>query len=231
MKEWTDEYEKLLKTNIVLEQEIQDCVLFTQKGITTQYFVNEFFYNKAEDIRPTDYLLPKFRTTEYDCYAVGECEEQYERESDETYDKFKTLIGKASNNSIQLSEKMSVNQKTEFYNKSKTYLSIYPNDWLNINKAIACGCKVISCMEHPDMMKIYEPFILFKDINDDNFCDNSNFDMPVYEVFQNTILTYGLNKYLPLIKEVYVKNKERDNSSLHSGENKTDTNQVITSSA
>ena len=170
------EYYKLLEKNLILEQDISIVPYLESKKITSTFFVNEFFKNESVDERTIKFIYNQGITL--------------------TQEPESKLI-------IQYGISYSVNQLTSMFCKCQCYLSFLPNDWLNINKAIACGCKVISCLESPDMMDMYSPFVLFLD-DFDLITEQVVKELPEpdFKKFQDTMTTYSLNLYLPLIKVI-----------------------------
>ena len=170
-------YGKLLRQNICLEQDIELVKEFTDnQQIPSQMIVHEAFQNKNDGERPIDFIY--YETTE-----------------------LKHLFIDPSIKSVDFKDKInySVNQLTSFLVKAKTYISYKQNDWVNINKALASGCKVISCMESEAMMELYDPYVTFQgEINLDCVVIE-----PDYDQFQKTVITYSLNKYLYIVKQIY----------------------------
>ena len=93
-------------------------------------------------------------------------------------------------------------EKTNQFCNSKIYVSRVKNDWDNIHKALACGCQVISCKEDVAWEQMYSPFVLFCDEPDE--ADLDLLPPSDYEKFLSTVMTYSLNKMLPVIKNVFL---------------------------
>ena len=185
-------YEKLLRVSLVLEQDIGEVDKMNKMGINTSFIVHEAFLNKNErkdNPRPSDALA---YDTDYDIFHDPSI--KYNRLSNEL--------------------NYSVNQLITYYTHSKWYISWKSNDWVNINRAIACGCKVVSCLESEEMMTLYKPYVLFQEDFEPEpewswkFLKGDT-EQPDFKSFQDTITTFSLNKYLPLLKELYGEKKEK----------------------
>ena len=133
-------YEELVKNSgcIMFESDMEAVRDFTDKGIVCQFIVHESFHNKNEDRRPIGFLY-----NETDC--------------------LNDLLLDPSVTDMVIRDNIdySINQLTEYFCNSKCYISHKKNDWVNINKAIACGCSVISLYESKEMMQMYEPHVRF----------------------------------------------------------------------
>ena len=185
-------YEILLQKNYVLEQEMEDVdYLAAGRNMNVEYVSHESFKNenKNEDNhRPIDFLYAETNS-------------------------LKELFKDPAIKRVALSETLeySVNQLTQYYVNAKCYISHRKRDWININKAISCGCRVISCLESEAMMTIYKDYVVFKE-NIDLECEVN----PDFRNFQLTITTFSLNKYLPLIHKLFdgiSKNEDKHSSA------------------
>ena len=193
-------YEEVLRGNICLEQDIDAVKEFTDnQQIPSQFIVHEAFQNKNEGERPIDFIY-------------------YEANPGKQHLELKDLFIEPKIKDLELRKDVeySIEQLSSFLIKAKTYVSWKQNDWLNINKALSCGCRVISCIESDGMMKLYEPFVTFQ----------KEFDLdviilqPDYEQFQKTVISYSLNKYLYIIKQIYGEVKD-ENTVISSRESQT----------
>tara|TARA_R110000751_G_scaffold13141_1_gene44430 strand:+ start:211 stop:501 length:291 start_codon:yes stop_codon:yes gene_type:complete len=68
-------------------------------------------------------------------------------------------------------------------------------------------------MENIAMMKMYEKFVVFKDLDEDFL----SIDMiqPDFEAFQNSVTTFSLNSYLPIFKDTFLKYGTTTKESKH----------------
>ena len=97
-------------------------------------------------------------------------------------------------------ENKSVAEKTKAFLDAKIYIAP-SNDWDNIHKALACGCRVKTRKCNPAYETMYSPFVYF---SDDDDWEDDDLPEPDYKKFLETVITYSLNKMLPLIKNVFI---------------------------
>jgi len=193
-------YEEVLRGNICLEQNIDAVQEFTDNlKVPSQFIVHESFQNKNEGERPIDFIY-------------------YEANPGKQHLELKDLFidPKIKDFELKKGVEYSIEQLSSFFIKAKTYISWNKNDWLNINKALSCGCRVISCIESDGMMELYQPFVTFQEELDIAVVVLQ----PDYEQFQKTVISYSLNKYLYIIQQIYGKVK-KENTVISSGESQT----------
>ena len=188
INKWSNEYTHLCKTNIVLEPIFDNLTVLKKMNIPAEYFLNEYYYYKPKSHKPIDFLYQKTKSLDY-LFKNNPEVKNFQADFDEL--------------------DYTIKQKTDFHILSKTVIVWKKNDWDSINKAISCGCKVVSNTVSTDMMEMYKPYVVFinldevKDITEIlELLDQHNFKS--MEEYNKTLIMYSINKYMDLIKNVLI---------------------------
>ena len=177
------DYKELLKKNIVLEENMDYFNELKEDDYVVEFYLNESFCNNVE--KPVEERTCKYLINLKDKELLADIIKE--------------------RNVLYLDDKYKYTPKqlTDLFEGSLIYLSTGNNDWRMINKALSLGCRVISNTTSKTMPVMYKKFVKFID-DVKLFSNEDNIPKEEYLEFMTENITFALNKYLHVIKDVLI---------------------------